>query len=143
LTNALGARESGTEIYASATKLLLAQGLLLNLTLRSTQANQGGLLGFGGTQGEGKRMHAEGSVAWLINRRLAVGAEIRTKPDNLNQSALGAGALKEDTWTDAFVAWAPNKSLSLTLAWADLGHIVPGLQPRRQTGAYLSAQITH
>ncbi len=143
LTGALGAHESGTEVYLSATKLLLAQGLLVNLTLRSTQANQGGLLGFGGAQAEGARLHAEGSVAFLVNRHLALGAEIRTKPDNLNQSALGAGALKEDTWTDAFVAWAPNKAVSLTLAWVDLGHIVPALQPRRQTGAYLSAQIAH
>jgi hypothetical protein len=143
LTGALGAQETGTEFYLSATKLLLAPGLLLNLTLRSTQANQGGLLGFGGAHSGPARLHAEGSIAWLINRRLAVGAEFRNKPDNLNQSALGAGALKEDVWADAFVAWAPSKSLSLTLAWADLGHIVPGLQPRRQAGAYLSVQIAH
>jgi hypothetical protein len=82
-------------------------------------------------------------VAWLLNRRVAIGAEIRTKPDNLDQSVLGAGALKEDTWSDAFIAWAPSKAFSLTLAWVDLGHVVPALQPRRQSGAYLSAQIAH
>jgi hypothetical protein len=43
----LGASTTGTDVYVSATKLLLAQGVLLNGTLRSTRANQNGLLGFG------------------------------------------------------------------------------------------------
>ena len=43
----LGTRNSGTDLYVSATKLLLAQGLLVNATLRNTNANQNGLLGFG------------------------------------------------------------------------------------------------
>ena len=76
-----------------------------------------------------------------MNRQLAVGVEARAKPDNLNRSVLGAGALKEDDWYDVFVAWAPNKHLSFTAAWVDLGRIVPALQARRQTGAYLSAQF--
>jgi hypothetical protein len=141
LTGALGARNSGTEFYLSATKLLLAPGLLLNATLRVTEANQGGLLGFGGSQGRGRQVQPEVSVAWLLNRHLAIGAEARAKPDNLNRSALGTGALKEDDWYDVFVAWAPSKTVSFTAAWVDLGKIVPALQPRRQTGAYLSAQV--
>lgn len=141
LTGAIGAKDSGTEFYVSATKLFLAQGLLLNATLRSTKANQGGLLGFGGAQGSGNRLQPEFSVAWLASRSLAFGAEFRRKPDNLNLSVLGAGALKEDDWADLFIAWAPSKHLSLTLAYVDLGKIVPALQPRRQTGSYLSAQL--
>ncbi len=40
-----------------------------------------------------------------------------------------------------FVAWAPSKNLSLTLAYVDLGRIVPGItRDRRQTGWYISAQ---
>ena len=74
-------------------------------------------------------------------RDLAVGAEYRAKPDNLDESVLGSGALKEDDWSDLFLAWAPNKHLSITLAWVDLGRIAPAVQPRRQRGAYLSAQI--
>ncbi len=35
---------------------------------------------------------------------------------------------------------APSKNLSLTLAYVDLGRIVPGVAPRRQTGYYFSAQ---
>jgi hypothetical protein len=139
---ALGAKDRGTDVYVSATKLFLAQGVLVNLTLRATQANQNGLLGFGGTQGQGTKVQPELSVARLLSRNLAVGAEYRAKPDNLNPSLLGNG-LKEDDWADLFVAWAPSKALSLTLAWVDLGRIVPAVVPRRQTGAYLSAQLAY
>jgi hypothetical protein len=141
LHGALGAKRSGTDVYVSATKLFLAQGLLVNLTLRSTQANQNGLLGFGGAQGQGRRWQPELSIAHLLRRDLAVGVEFRAKPDNLNASVLGTGALKEDDWKDVFIAWAPSKQFSLTAAWVDLGRIAPTLQPRRQTGAYLSAQV--
>lgn len=141
LYGALGAKRSGTDVYISATKLFLAEGVLVNLTLRATQANQNGLLGFGGAQGQGRRLQPEVSVAKLLRRDLAVGVEFRAKPDNLNSSVLGAGALKEDDWKDVFIAWTPNKHVSLTAAWVDLGRIAPALQPRRQTGAYLSAQF--
>ena len=143
LTGVLGARTRGTDVYLSATKLFLAQGVLVNGTLRATKANQGGLLGFGSEAHSGYRVQPELSVAWLLRRDLALGAEYRAKPDNLNDSALGTGALKEDDWVDVFVAWAPNKHLSLTLAVADLGRIAPAVQPRRQRGAYLSAQFAY
>jgi hypothetical protein len=137
----LGASKSGTDVYLSATKLLLAQGLLVNGTLRASKANQNGLLGFGGTQSDKLKLMPELSVAWLLNRQVAIGFEYRNKPDNLNQSVLGQGALKEDDWKDVFVAWAPSKNFSLTLAYVDLGKIAPALQPKRQTGAYLSTQF--
>ncbi len=141
LTGPLGARRSGTELYLSATKLFLAPGVLANLTLRATRANQGGLLGFGGAQGDGTRVLPEVALAKLLARDVAVGLEVRAKPDNLNASVLGAGALQEDDWADLFAAWAPNKHVSLTLAWVDLGRIAPAVQPRRQRGAYLSVQL--
>jgi hypothetical protein len=141
LTGALGARLSDTELYAAATKLFLAQGVLVNAVLRVTRANQDGLLGFGSAGDQRRHIKPELSVAYLLSRRLAVGAEYKPKPDNLNRSALGDGALREDAWGDVFVAWAPNKHFSLTAAWVDLGHIAPAVQPRRQSGAYLSAQL--
>ena len=137
----LGARRSGTDYYVSATKLFLAPGILVNGTLRLTRANQNGLLGFGGAHGRGTQLKPEISVAKLLARNLAVGAEFRAKPDNLNRSALGDGALKENAWFDVFVAWAPSKQVSFTAAYVDLGRIAPAVQPRRQTGAYLSAQL--
>nr|WP_226450223.1 DUF3034 family protein [Acidovorax radicis] len=143
----LGAKTSGTDLYVSATKLLLDKSLLLNGTLRSTNANQNGLLGFGSAApGKNSRsLQPEFSVAYLINKHVAVGAEYRFKPNNLQAlgAAVGLGAaLREDDWKDLFVAWAPSKNLSLTLAYVDLGRIVPGITGhRRQTGYYLSAQV--
>ncbi|MBC7956777.1 MAG: DUF3034 family protein [Cytophagales bacterium] len=139
---AFGAKDSGTDIYVSATKLFLAQGILVNGTLRATKANQNGLLGFGATDHTNYTLQPEVSVAWLLNKNIAIGAEYRAKPDNFkDNTALGAGALKEDDWMDIFVAWAPSKYVSLTAAYVDLGKVVPGVATRRQTGAYLSAQI--
>ena len=81
------------------------------------------------------------SLAWLLRKDLAIGMEYRAKPDNLNPSLLGAG-LKEEDWKDVFIAWTPSKNASLTLAWVDLGRIVPAVAARRQTGVYLSAQLS-
>lgn len=141
----LGANRTGTDFYVSATKLFLDKGLLVNGTLRYTKANQNGLLGFGAaTPGRDRySLQPEISVAYLLRRNLAIGAEYRFKPNNLEQLGAAAGlgsALREDDWKDVFVAWAPSKNLSLTLAYVDLGRIVPGIAPRRQTGYYFSAQ---
>lgn len=139
---AFGAKDSGVDLYLSATKLFLAQGILVNGTLRATKANENGLLGFGATGHTSYTLQPEVSVAYLLSKNLAIGAEYRAKPDNFrDNSALGAGALKEDDWADIFIAWAPVKNVSLTAAYVDLGKIVPGVASRRQTGAYFSAQI--
>lgn len=143
----LGAKTRGTDFYVSATKLFLAQGVLVNGTLRSTHANQNGLLGFGaGASGKNSRsLLPEFSVALLLNKNLAVGAEYRFKPNNLEALGRAAGlgnALAEDDWKDIFIAWAPNKNASVTLAYVDLGRIVPGVTAsRRQTGYYVSGQL--
>ena len=132
LLGAIGARDdSGTDIYLSATKIYLAQSLLLNATLRSTEANQFGILGFGGDRHDGRSLEFEGSAAVLLHRTLALGAEYRTKPDNLNIA-------DEDAAWDAFLAWAPSKHVSLTLAYVDLGNIVIA---DNQRGWYASVQV--
>ena len=138
---ALGADDHGADLYVSATKLYLARGLLVNGTLRLTKANQNGLLGFGGSAQDQYRPMAEGSIAYLFRKDLAVGGEYRMKPDNLNPSILGAG-LQEDDWHDVFVAYAPTKNISVTAAYAGLGKIVPAIQPREQAGFYLSTQVS-
>lgn len=143
----LDAKTQDTDFYVSATKLFLAQGLLVNGTLRYTRANQNGLLGFGaGSPGKDKATWVpEVSVAYLLSKNWAVGAEYRVKPNNLEDLGRAAGlgdALAEDAWKDLFVAWAPNKNTSVTLAYVDLGRIVPGITAnRQQTGYYLSAQF--
>lgn len=128
----IGAEDDhGVDVYVSATKLFLAEGFLLNGTLRLTRANQIGILGFGGDLNGNYKPQLELSGAYLLNRKLAIGAEYRMKPDNL-------GIAKEDDWFDVFVAYAPSKNVSVTVAYADLGRIV---LPDRQRGVYASLQV--
>lgn len=126
-------RDRGTDVYLSATQVLLGgaagYNLLWNVTLRSTAANQFGLLGFGGDRG-GRQLETEGSLAVLLNPHLAIGAEYRQKPDNL-------GFAREDDASDAFLAWFPNKHVALVVSRVSLGSIA-GL--RDQSGWYLSLQ---
>lgn len=128
----VGARDdSGVDYYLSATKLLLDKSLLLNGTVRLTRANQFGILGFGGDRNDDYEPQFEGSAAWLLNRHLAIGGEYRMKPDNLGIAG------ENDAW-DVFVAWAPSKHVSLTVAYVDLGNIVIA---DNQRGVYASLQV--
>ncbi|MBS3910725.1 MAG: DUF3034 family protein [Hydrogenophaga sp.] len=145
---ALGAKRDGVDVYLSATKLFLAQGILVNGTLRATKANQNGLLGFGATLGgadNGYQLMPELSVAWLLSKNVAVGFEYRAMPNKLQRAGAAAGlgnGLRADDWMDLFVAWAPSKNLSLTAAYVNLGRIVPATTSgKKQTGVYLSAQV--
>ncbi len=135
--DSVDAKRSGVDLYVSATKLFLAQGVLVNGTLRATKANQNGLLGFGSADRSGYRIKPELSLAWLLRRNLAVGAEVRFKPNNL---AFAGAAFEEQAWKDLFVAWAPTKNVSVTAAYVDLGNIVGH---ERQTGGYLSLQFAY
>lgn len=132
----LGARSGrDADWYLAATKLWL-DGLwgrftLVDLTLRSTRANQMGILGFGGDRSAGRSLNLEASTALFLTDALALGLEYRQKPDALS-------AFHEDDFSDAFLAWFPSKHLSLTLAWAQLGTIA---DKQNQHGAYLSLQL--
>lgn len=146
--DALGAKRSGTDFYVSATKLLLGQSLLLNGTLRATKANQNGLLGYGATLGGNESKYSlqpEFSVAYLVSKNVAVGAEYRFMRNRLETAGRAAGldnGLRSEDWKDIFLAWAPSKNFSLTLAYVDLGVIVPATTAsRKQTGYHLSAQV--
>jgi hypothetical protein len=135
VANLLGADDdSGTDYYIAASKLHLGAigGLnwLWNVTGRYTEANQIGLLGFG-ANGEGYEWMFEASTAVLFGRHIAIGVEYRQKPDNLGP--------KEDDWKSAFIAWMPNKYLSLTAGYIDLGEIVGADD---QDGLYLSIMGT-
>lgn len=125
-----GQSDTGIDYYAAATKLLLNESLVLNGTVRLTKANQTGLLGFGGDKNDRYKPQFEGSVGYLVSKRVLVGAEYRTKPDNL-------GFAKENDWADVFVAYAFSKTLSVTAAYADLGDIATF---KNQRGLYLSLQ---
>lgn len=66
----------------------------------------------------------------MLTRKLVVGAEYRTKPDNLGFAA-------EDDSYDLFAAWALRRNVSVTAAYVDLGDIAT---VRRQRGLFLSLQ---
>ncbi|MFZ6676998.1 DUF3034 family protein [Undibacterium sp. Tian12W] len=125
--------DSGIDYYLSATKLILDHSLLLNGTLRLSKANQMGLLGFGGDKRNHYQLLPEVSVAYLLNRKLVAGVEYRSKPQNLAVD-------NEKAYYDAFLAWFPSRSVSLTLAYANLGDITI-FNPKNQRGWYLSLQI--
>lgn len=129
----LGAKDDhGVDVYLAATKLYLANSLLLNATVRATKANQMGLLGFGGDLHDRYQAKLEVSAAYMLSRKLVAGVEYRMKPHNL-------GVDQEKAYYDAFIAWFPSKNLSVTAAYAVLGDITV-FNPTRQKGAYLSLQ---
>ncbi|WP_018141581.1 DUF3034 family protein [Thioalkalivibrio sp. ALJ7] len=137
IPSALGARSSsGTDVYLSASKLFLAgpggRSLLLNGTVRATNANETGLLGFGGAENDSHRLVGEASAALFLSRNTAVGIEYRQKRANLS-------GVDEDDWWDVFIGYFPNKNFSVIGAFVDLGSVA-GLE--RQSGAYLSLQAS-
>ena len=133
--DSVSAKRNGVDLYISATKLFLAQGILVNGTLRATKANQNGLLGFGSADKTSYSIKPEFSLALLLSKNVAIGAEYRFKPNNLG---FAGAAFEEQAWKDLFVAWAPSKTVSITAAYVDLGNIVGHT---RQTGGYVSAQL--
>jgi hypothetical protein len=131
---ALGAaRGSGAEFYLAATKVYLGavggHNLLLDVTLRRSDANQYGLLGFGGSRAPAWRPEASAAV-WLTDTLLA-GAEYRAKRGSLESPVEGSAG-------DAFLAWEPARNLAIVLAYVDLG---PVAFQRAQRGAYLSFSV--
>ncbi len=133
--DSVSAKRNGVDLYISATKLFLAQGILVNGTLRATKANQNGLLGFGSADKSSYSIKPEFSLAYLLSKNIAIGAEYRFKPNNL---AFAGAAFEEQAWKDLFLAWAPTKNVSITAAYVALGNIVGHT---RQTGGYVSAQL--
>jgi hypothetical protein len=136
IPRALGAHSaSGTDIYLAATKLWLAgpfaRNWIADLTLRETEANQLGLLGFGGDLGS-YHFEAEASLGVFLSDQLVLGGEYREKPNNLS-------VFREDDFKDLFLAWIPVKYVSLTVAFADLGNIA---NRAGQCGSYVSLQAS-
>jgi len=137
IPDAVGARDdTGTDLYVSVGRLFLGaaagRNLYLNGTVRATRANELGLLGFGGPDGNDRDLVFEGAAGVFLDRRTVVGVEYRQKPDNL-------AFAEEDDWADVFVAWFPSKHLALTAAWLDLGSIAT-LDDQR--GLYLSVEAS-
>jgi hypothetical protein len=128
--------DSGTDWYINATKVFLAQSLLVNATIRFTKANEFGLLGFGGDRSNSRSAEFETTIAYILTRKFAVGAEYRDKPHNL------AVDDERAAW-DVFAAWTPSRNISIVGAFVSLGSILAPVtkQSRDQNGAYLSLQV--
>jgi hypothetical protein len=157
----LGAADAnGTDVYLSATKLLLGvpagRNLLLNATVRATRGNAFGLLGFGrrvvdpvgggviDRRDDGWAYTFEGSAALFVDEHWVLGGEWRTQANRLDRqpvlAVLGDGGLaREDTAWDLFVAWLPSKRFALTAAWVDVGRLPFDAQA---AGPYISAQAS-
>jgi Protein of unknown function (DUF3034) len=134
VVRAMGAKDDkGVDYYVSASKLFLSHSILASATLRATKANQIGLLGFGGDQNSSYSLQAEGSLAWQLSRRFAIGGEYRTKPNNL-------GVAREDDWFDLFGTYAFNKHLTAAVAYADMGSIA---SVGKQRGVLFSLQASY
>lgn len=136
IPQALGARHAdGADVYIAATKVWLdgpfGRNWLADLTLRESNANQMGILGFGGPNGN-YHLLAEGSVGVFLSDNLVFGGEYRQKPNNLT-------VFREDDFKDVFVSYLPVKNFSVTVAYADLGNIAN--QPH-QAGSYISLQAS-
>ncbi len=132
IVRAVGAgATSGTDFTVSATKLLLARSVLVSATARLTNANQFGLLGFGGAAETDRSVQFEGSVAYMLSPRVVVGGEYRSRPDNL-------AIAREDDARDVFVAWAFTRNATVAAAYADVGSVATF---DGQRGAYLSLQL--
>lgn len=123
--------DQGFDVYLSASKLwidgIASRRTLASLTVRSTDANQLGLVGFS----DRRSITLESSVAVFVHPNWLVGVEYRGKPDQLEFA-------REDAWSDVFVAWLPSRHWHLALAYADLGSI-GGIDGQR--GLYFSVQV--
>lgn len=133
----LGATDrNGVDIYVAATKVFLGglfgRNVLLNATVRRTDANQLGLLGFGGDRSDDASLQFEAAGGVFLTDSLLVGGEYRGKPDQLR-------AFEENDFADLYVAWLPVKGVAVTGAYAWLGNVAD--QPDEDAW-YLSAQLS-
>ncbi len=145
LVKSLGAKSSrGLDLYATATKVwlggLAGRNVITTFTSRLTNANQFGLVGFGGPARDSHLLKLEGSVGVMLRDDLVLGAEFRHKPNNLVTDDGANQALREDSAKDVYLAWFPCRGGSLTAAWVSMGNMVT--KPS-QNGWYFSGQLNY
>lgn len=71
----------------------------------------------------GYGLQFEGSLGYQLSRKLVIGGEYRTKPDNLSIAT-------EDDWYDLFAAYAINRNLTVAAAYVDLGSVATSEEQR-------------
>ncbi len=119
----LGTKASGTSYYPALTKVrlkgLLGHVTVADFTLDATRANYNGLFGFQGANNPSYHDEPEISAGVFLDPHVVVGGEYRAMPRAMKRGT----ASPDNAWKDVFVAYVPNKSVSLTLAYGMLGHI--------------------
>jgi hypothetical protein len=160
LLETLGANKSKDfEAYVAATKIFFPISTAIDITARYTAANEIGLTGFGGPNGDSRKVRFEGSLAYLLAKNIAIGGEYQQHGNNLGGHSVNLGTSSltsvtntlaalglngastaltqqhESSWADIFAAYAPAKNLSFTMAMLDFGNIT--FTPN-QIGFYLS-----
>ena len=121
LARALGASDrTGADFYLHAGRLFLDgpwhRNFLVDVGLRASRANATGILGFGGERRTRYRVLGEASTALFLNPQWELGLEYRQQPANLE-------GIAASDWSDAFLAWFPNRHASLVLAYTDFGQV--------------------
>lgn len=100
LVRTLGAADNKDwEAYVAFTKVFFRYSTLVNLNARYTSANEIGLTGFGVCNGAGaalecdndKEFRFEASVAHLLQKNFAIGAEYQQHGDNLDGRSVNLG----------------------------------------------------
>lgn len=142
LVRSLGARSShGWDLYATATKVWLGgvfgRNVLATVATRYTNANQFGLVGFGGPDHAAHGLKLEASLGLMLRDDLVLGTEYRDRPNLLVTQDAATAGLRETSAQDVFLAWFPCTGGSITAAWVDLGNV---LTKASQRGWYLSGQ---
>jgi hypothetical protein len=138
---------SGVDFYLAATDLVKFAGTtwVLDGTFRATDANQFGLLGFGGgTIGghNGYSLEPEFALDAFVAPDVVVGGEYRFAPNNISPAVLGIQEGGKFDFHAAFMA----KNFALTAAYLNLSQVgpnpsvLPANTPNQQ-GLYLQAQV--
>lgn len=134
-------QKSGTDLYLSASKLWLDgpfhRQWLASGNLRSSRSTQEGLLGFD----RSRRWQMDGTIAVLLNRKIALGLEYRGKQGSSKRLSgqTTRAPFEEDAWRNVFLAYFPNHHFSVAAAYVDLGKINSA---KDQRGVFLTVQGT-
>ena len=130
----LGAEDdSGIDYYVSATKVFLSQSMLLNLTLRYTEAEPVRPARF-----------RPATPSWCRRPR-SPGCSAASSPSarSIATGRTTSTPTTRDAAWDVFVAWTPTHNVSLVAAYLNIGSVLAPVtgETADQDGAYLSLQV--
>ena len=106
--------------FSKTLKDLFYYPCIINANLRLTRGHYLGLLGFGPDY----KANGELSLAFMIHSKVVFGMEARQQNDKIKALPLQGYSMEEDTIWDTFVAFFPNRKLSIVVAFCRFGNIV-------------------